>query len=371
MGQFRVNPQIFIYDRFAEFAEAFKIGKGDLVITNEFIYSSGLAALSAECAILFQERYGSGEPSDLMMDQIFCEARRQEFNRVIAIGGGTVIDVAKLLVLAGTGRTVDYFERRIPLTKAKELIIIPTTCGTGSEMTNITIMEIKEQNTKKGLAADELYADYAVMVPELLSTLPYQVFATSSVDALIHAMESYVAPNSNEFTEVFSTKAIRSIVSGYKKITASGKEERSSLIKDFLLASAYAGIAFANTGVGAVHALSYPLGSVYHVPHGEANLQLFTAVFTEYKKGKPAGKIQKLEQQLAEVLGVAEAAVWLELDKVLQAILSRKPLREYGMQENDIEAFADNVLANQQRLLKNNYVPLSRATMIEIYKNLF
>lgn len=234
MGQFRVNPQIFIYDRFAEFAEAFKIGKGDLIITNEFIYSSGLAALSDECVILFQERYGSGEPSDLMMDQIFCEARRQEFNRVIAIGGGTVIDVAKLLVLAGTGRTVDYFERRIPLTKVKELIIIPTTCGTGSEMTNITIMEIKEQNTKKGLAADELYADYAVMVPELLSTLPYQVFATSSVDALIHAMESYVAPNSNEFTEVFSTKAIRSIVSGYKKITASGKEERSSLIKDFL-----------------------------------------------------------------------------------------------------------------------------------------
>lgn len=369
MVPFRISPRIYIYDQFAEFANAFNIGKGDLLITNEFIYSTGMQEMNFECEVLFQERYGSGEPSNVMMDQIFAEARQREFSRVIAVGGGTVIDVAKLLALAGTGKTVDYFERRIPLQKSKELIIIPTTCGTGSEMTNISIMEIQEQHTKKGLAADELYADYAVLIPGLLAGLPYPVFATSSIDALIHATESFVAPNSSELTEVFSTKAIDLIVRGYIKIIE-GKDH-VSLMRDFLLASSYAGIAFANAGVGAVHAMSYPLGGMYHVPHGEANLQMFTTVFKAYKRIKPQGKIQELEKQLSGLLNVSEDAVWSAFDELLQSILQRKPLRDCGMKESDIAAFSDSVLANQQRLLKNNYAPLDREEMIEIYKSLY
>lgn len=371
MAQFRLKPNIFIYEQFSEFADTFKVGEGDLVITNEFIYSSGLSALSPECGVLFQEQYGSGEPSNVMMDKILAKVRQKAYKRIIAIGGGTVIDVAKLLVLGGNGKTADYFERRLPLTKEKELILIPTTCGTGSEMTNISIMAIEEQNTKKGLAADELYADYAILIPGLLATLPYQVFATSSVDALIHAMESFVAPASNAITEIFGTQAIAIIVAGYKKMTVQGKDIRFNLIKDFLLASAYAGVAFGNTGVGAVHALSYPLGSLYHVPHGEANLQIFTAVFTEYKKIQPEGKIKKIEQQLSELLGVTTDIVWQEFDKLLQAVLPRKSLRTYGMQETDIEIFSDSVLTNQERLLKNNYVPLTRDDIIQIYRKLF
>jgi len=360
-----------MYDTFVAFAEAFQISSSDILITNEFIYVSSMKELNLECGVIFQENYGSGEPSNVMVDSILTEVRSHDFKRVIAVGGGTVIDVAKLLVLSGTSNTVDYFEKRVPLQKVKELVIVPTTCGTGSEMTNITIMEIKEEKTKKGLAADELYADYAVLIPELLKSLPYKVFATSSIDGLVHAAESFVAPTSNNVTELFSTKAIEMIVNGYQRIIADGPRQHTELIKDFLLASTYAGIAFGNTGVGAVHALSYPLGGKYHVPHGEANQQMFTTVFKEYKKVQPKGKIEQLEKQLATLLNVVVDNVWVEIDVLLQKILLRKPLREYGMKVAEIEEFADSVIANQQRLLKNNYTPLSREEMIGIYKQLF
>lgn len=371
MIPFSIKPTIIMYDTFATFAEKFQICSSDIIIINEFNYARCVKQLDLECGVLFPQHYGTGEPSNVMVDNIMAEVGKRDFKRVIGVGGGTVIDVAKLLVLGGTGNTADYFDRRVPLEKVKELVLVPTTCGTGSEVTNITIMEIKEQKTKKGLAADELFADYAVLIPELLTSLPYKVFATSSIDALVHAMESFVAPNSNAFTELFSTKAIEIIICGYQKIVADGPQARTELMKDFLFASTYAGIAFGNTGVGAVHALSYPLGGKYHVPHGEANQQMFTTVFKEYKKVQPHGKIEQLEKQVAILLNAEIQNVWVELDGLLQKILLRKPLREYGMKVAEIEEFADSVIANQQRLLKNNYAPLSREEMIGIYKQLF
>jgi 4-hydroxybutyrate dehydrogenase len=371
MVPFRVVPQIAMYQSYDQFAAAFKIGKGDLLITNEYIYNAGMKNVNYTGQILFQERFGVGEPSNVMMDLLFHEARKHQYKRVIAVGGGTVIDMAKLLALGGNKAAADYFNGQVPLIKLKELILIPTTCGTGSEMTNISILEIKEQNTKKGLAVDALYADYSVLIPELLKSLPFQFFATSSMDALIHAMESFVAPKSNKLTEVFSTKAMEMIIAGYQQIIEKGPEQRHEIIEDFLLASAYAGIAFGNTGVGAVHAMSYPLGGTYHVPHGEANQQLFTEVFRTYKKIRPIGKIESLETHLAGVLKAPLVRVWDELDILLERILPRKPLKEYGMKRDEIEVFADSVLENQQRLLKNNYIELSRQQMVDIYSRLF
>ena len=371
MVPFSVAPKIALYQEFVYFAKEFELGKEDLLITNEFIYEAGMDKLNLECSIIFQEKFGKGEPSNQMMDGILAEARSKSFKRVVAVGGGSVLDVAKLLVLAGNASTLEYFDRQVPLKKEKELILIPTTCGTGSEMTNITIMEIVEQKTKKGLADPELYADVAVLIPGLLSSLPYSVFATSSIDALVHATESFVSPNANVFTELFSVKAIEMIVRAYQEIAVKGKQARISYMEDFLIASAYAGISFGNAGVGAVHAMSYPLGGIYHVPHGEANQQMFTTVFKMYQKVQPTGKIQQLEAQLAGLLNVPTAQVWEAFDELLEVVLPKKPLREYGMMEEDIVGFTESVIVNQQRLLKNNYAPLTKEQMIEIYRSLY
>lgn len=371
MKLLQINPQVHKFDKCTEFAEFFNIGDGDLILTNKLIYTEFFSELHLKADVIFREKYGTGEPTDEMIDALLKDVSIRNFKRIIAIGGGTIVDIAKLLVFKGNNTALELFEKRVPMVKDKELIIVPTTCGTGSEVTNISIAEIKSKHSKMGLAVDELYADHAVLIPELVKILPFKFFITSSIDALIHAIESYVSPKSNLYTELFTTKAIELILKGYLEIIAKGENYRNEIIEDFIIGSNYAGIGFANTGVGAVHALSYPLGGNYHVPHGEANYQMFIEIFKTYYSKKPEGKIKDLNKILADILQCHINEVYTVLETVLDKLLSRKPLKEYGMKESEIESFADNVIRGQLRLLVNNYVPFSREEIITIYKTLY
>ena len=140
---------------------------------------------------------------------------------------------------------------------------------------------------------------------------------------------------------------------------------------EMIMASNFAGIAFGNAGVGAVHALSYPLGGTYHVPHGESNYQFFTEVFKAYERKAPAGQMKLLKEKLATLMGCTPATLFDEIDTLLSALIAKNPLHTYGMKEEEIEGFADAVLATQQRLLANNYTPLTRDEIRDIYKALY
>ncbi|MFT5874323.1 MAG: 4-hydroxybutyrate dehydrogenase [Clostridium sp.] len=372
MKLFSLKSQIHKFDTAKEFAETFNIGEGDFVLSNEYIYNPFFGNLNLKAEIVFLEKYGVGEPSDEIIDAVLTLIKGKSFKRIFAVGGGSVIDIAKLLVMKGDNTALDLFEKKVPLIKDKELILVPTTAGTGSEVTNLSIAEIKSKHTKMGLGIDELLADHAVLIPELVKGLPYRFFVASSIDALIHSIESYVSPKANPYTEVFSVKAMEMILKGYMQIIEKGEEYRKEIIEDFVIASNFAGIAFGNAGVGAVHALSYPLGGNYHVPHGEANYQMFVEVFRAYNKKNPNGKIKDVTKILADILNVsAESDVFAALAKVLDKLLVRKPLKDYGMKASEIESFADNVIEGQQRLLANNYVPLSRDEIRDIYKVLY
>jgi len=222
-----------------------------------------------------------------------------------------------------------------------------------------------------GLAVDELLADDAVLIPELLRGLPYKFYVFSSIDALIHAVESFVSPKSNPYTQIYCKAAIESILDIFVKIGQQGPEYRFERLEDMLVASNYAGIAFGNTGVGAVHALSYPLGGNYHVPHGEANYQFFTEVFKLYNKKNPTGCIAEVNKLMANKLGTTTENVYNKLEEVLSALLSKNKLSSYGMKESEIEAFTQSVFEKQGRLLANNYVELSKEEVSEIYRSLF
>jgi len=369
MRQLLIKPQLHKYDKCADFAAEFGIGKGDLIITNEFIYKPFFGDLSLEADVLYQEKYGTGEPSDEMAEAIYADIDHS-CKRIIAIGGGTVIDLAKLYVLKNVSPITDLFDRKLEFVKDKELVLVPTTCGTGSEVTNISILEFKQRQTKFGLAVDEIYADSAVMIPELLSGLPYKFFAASSIDALIHAVESVVSPKATLYSKMFAYEAIRIIVRCYKVLEKDGVDARMPLLEDFLIASNLAGIAFGNAGVGAVHAMSYPLGGKYHVPHGEANYALFTRVFDEYVSISPDGPIVELNDILAGLLGCARNDAFVALAKLLDCVLPLKKLREYGMTEPDIDDFTTNVMEKQGRLTANNYVPLDEGRVKAIYRDL-
>ncbi len=370
MKMLSIKPEVQLFDTCKEFNEAHGINENDLVITNRYIYDPFFSAFNNKATVIYQEEYGLGEPSDEMAEAIY-KAIPKHCKRIIAIGGGTIIDIAKLYALKNVSPILDLFDRKLDIIKDKELILVPTTCGTGSEVTNISILELKSRHTKLGLATPELFADYAVMIPELLTGLPFKFFATSSVDALIHAFESCLSPKSTPYTEVFAHKAIELILKGYKEIAEKGEEARKPLLRDFLIASNYAGIAFGNAGVGAVHAMSYPLGGTYHVPHGEANYALFTGVFKTYFRLNPTGKIGTLNSLITDILGCKPDAVYDELEKLLNKILQRKPLREYGVTRDDIAAFTDNVMTKQGRLTANNYVPLDAAAVRKIYEELY
>lgn len=367
---FSLPTKIKSADTFKEFTESTELQAGDLILTNEFIYEPFIKPCGIDCPALFQEKYGKGEPNDEMIDAIRADIPA-DTKRIIAVGGGTVIDIAKVLTFTGDWSTEDIFMGRVIPEKARQLIVIPTTCGTGSEVTNVTICELKKMKTKKGLALDSMYADEAVLIPEMVNTLPYKFFATSSIDALIHAVESYVSPKAIPHSESYSEKAIKLIVNGFKYVRENGPESWTDKAEDFLIASNLAGIAFGYAGCAAVHALSYPLGGTYHIPHGEANQLMFAAVFKKYKEKEPIGKINKLEEIFAEVLGVEPYQALEALYELMEVILKRKDLREYGVKEEELITFTDSVIEGQQRLLKNNYVFLTRDDMIGIYRSCY
>ena len=374
MQALKLVPAIHYFDTVPEWNEVFPITESDLLVTNEWLYKPYIEPLGVKPAVIFQEKHGLGEPSDEMIDSIAKEANQYKYNRIIAFGGGTILDICKVLALDLPDRVEDLFMGKAPPRKTKALVAVPTTCGTGSEVTNIAIAELKSLGIKKGIASEETFADIAVLVPETMTGLPYQVFSTSSVDALVHAVESFLSPKASPFTDVFGREAMNLIMQGYKAIADCGEEARFKYMREFLTAANYAGIAFGNAGVGVVHALAYSIGGAFHVPHGEANYQFFTSVLKLYAKKAPDGKISRLTAFLADIMGLGEAgtgAVYDHLDIFLGKLITKKPLREYGMTEAQIDEFAESTIANQQRLLVNNYVPLDVEELRGIFAGLW
>ena len=370
----KLVPDVHYFDTFKDFAAEFNLGKGDILVTNEWMYKPYVEGLGLDMPVVYQEKYGAGEPTDEMMDAMKAEMDKYEYDRIIAFGGGTIVDCCKVLACEIPDKVADLFTDKVPCKKIKELIAVPTTCGTGSEVTNVAVASLPALNLKKGIATPDTFADAAVLIPESLGGLPDKVFATSSVDALIHAAESFLSPKASPLTEILSKEAISMIMNGYKKIVERGgntKENREDLLKDFILAANYAGIAFGNAGCGAVHALSYAHGGAFHIPHGEANFICFTEVFKMYQKKQPVGKIQEVNKLFCDVLGCDEAAVYEEPEACRGKILTKQPLKEYGMTEDQVAPFAKSTVDNQQRLLGNNYVELSEAEIAEIFQNLY
>lgn len=370
MKTFKIIPQITEYSTTAEFCSDFSLSPKDLVFLSKSTEKYFEGKLNG-AHVIYRGDYGKGEPTDLMVEAIYKDIKDLDYDRVIAVGGGTIVDVAKLLALKTFSPVVDLFDKSIPAEKTKKLVIVPTTCGTGSEVTNISILELTQRHTKLGLADDALYADYAVLIPELLNDLPYQFFATSSLDALIHAMESYLSPKATPFSQAFSLKAVDLLLGGYMKMVVYGKDARFDLIKDFLEGSTYAGVAFGNAGCGYVHAMSYSFGATYHVPHGEANYVLFMAIFKKYQSMNPAGAISELNKVIASIIGCAEQEVYEKLDLVLNTILPLKPMRDYGVTKEDLDVFTAKTVEKQTRLTGNGYIPFDKIQVKDIYSSVF
>lgn len=372
MTQQRAVPTIHEYPDFRSFDEAFRLTERDLIFTSGRTYRRFLAPLSLPCRALFREDYGSGEPTDAAANAML--AARDEvgrsipggIDRIIAIGGGSVMDMAKVLAVApcGTKDVNDLYADMANLTRQHELIAIPTTCGTGSEVTNISVIFRSALGTKHGLVGDVLYPVHAALIPQLLEGLPWDVFAASAIDALIHATESFLSPLATEMTLSQSREAICGILCGFA-LVAENREVLPGLHGKFLHCSAVAGLAFGAAGCGPVHALSFAIGGKYHVPHGESCYQYFLPVLRYYKARRPEGeRLRELEDILCTALRAEDG--FSALENLLERILPRKPMSAYGAVEADVAAFARSTIDNQQRLLARAYVPVDYEAALAI-----
>ena len=374
MKQLSIKPTIHKFENARDFAQEFKLGKGDLVITNQYIWEPYFGDLNLDCDVIFQEKYGKGEPSDAMVDAIVSDIHTTP-KRVIGIGGGTVLDISKVCALKQTSPLEDLVDCKIPAQKGADLILVPTTCGTGSEVTNVAVFSLTKRNTKKGLANDACYATDAVLIPELLKSLPDYVFATSSIDALTHSIESALSPIATELTKMFSYKACGLILQSYMRVVKEGSSAKSQVVSDLVSASLYAGIAFGNAGCGCVHAMAYPLGGTFHVAHGETNAALLTSVLRYYAKHDENSaentELSKLFGFMANILECQKTDVLNKLDEVLNTILPKHKLHEYGMTEDMIQSWAASVVKEQQRLLKNSYMHMDESAIAEVYASTF
>jgi alcohol dehydrogenase len=290
---------------------------------------------------------------------------------VIGFGGGSSMDVAKLVAALLTGeQTIGSMYGVDQLTSSRvPLIQVPTTAGTGSEATCVAIVTTGE-STKAGVVSDVLFADTILLDPELTLGLPPHVTAATGIDAMVHAIEAFTSKRlKNPVSDLLALKALGLMSSSINRAVKNGTDLEAR--SDMLLGAMFAGQAFANSPVGAVHALAYPLGGIYHIPHGLSNSLVlphvlrFNAPEAEHLYAElmpvilPGVEIANASEQLADY--------FLDLAKEL-GLETR--LREVGIPENALENLAEQSMF-QERLLINNPRSVSYGEALSIYQQAY
>ncbi|NPV73805.1 MAG: iron-containing alcohol dehydrogenase [Pelotomaculum sp.] len=350
-----------------------------LIVTDPVLLKTGLIERVKEAlapAGLETGIFSGVEPEPRLQIVTECLKAVKEggYDLIVAVGGGSSMDVSKAasVLMTNPGTINDYLGVNLIPRPGIPVIAVPTTAGTGSEVTPIAILSDVEEQLKKGVVSPYLLPRVAIVDPELTVTMPPAITAATGMDALTHAVESYISVNATPITDILALEAIRLIALNLRTAVANGQdiEARSNMS----MASLLAGIAFANAGVGAVHALAYPLGAQFHVPHGVANAVLLPYVMESNLLGAlPRFKTMALAmgEKVEDLSDRLAADKFNEAIKLLATDI-RIPLhlRELGVTAESIPGMAEGA-AKVTRLLANNPRILSVSDIREIYERAF
>jgi alcohol dehydrogenase class IV len=312
------------------------------------------------------------DPPEATIESALALASAESVDGVIGFGGGSSLDTAKLVALmARSGESLkDIYGVDQARGSRLPLILIPTTAGTGSEVTAVAIVTTGE-TTKMGVVSPLLYPDVALLDAELTVGLPPHITAMTGVDAMVHAIEAYTSVHlKNPYSDMLAREALKLMAANIQAATHQGDnlEARQSM----LFGACLAGQAFANSPVAAVHALAYPLGGHYHIPHGLSNSLVlpevlrFNAADAQQHYAElaeivvPAGELA--EGSLQRCAQFVDYFVKLIADLGLPATLS-----EAGVPEEDLPMLAADAML-QQRLLVNNPRSVSEEDALAIYR---
>jgi alcohol dehydrogenase class IV len=298
------------------------------------------------------------EPRIEVVDRALTQLKDAGCDTVIALGGGSSIDIGKLVAAMATnpGHVTDYFGTDLLPQAGLPLIAIPTTAGTGSEVTPVAILSDEAEHLKKGVVSRYLFPSLALLDPSLTTGLPPAVTAFTGMDALIHAMEAYTSVNANSLTDHLAFRAIeltsRNLLTAYAN--GNNLDARSNMLEGSLLA----GMAFANAGVTAVHAFAYPIGGEFHhICHGLSNSIMLPHVFRFNMLGNLPKFAQISRAMGLPVEGMTDRAAAEEMLKFIEGLMNdlniTKKLRDLQVPEDAIPRMAEGVL-KVTRLLANN-----------------
>ncbi|GHD08074.1 alcohol dehydrogenase [Halioglobus japonicus] len=323
-----------------------------LIVTDSFLGGSGI--LDGIKAVL--DKNGTayaifdGVLPDPAFDQIQAgEAtlRTENCDAVLAVGGGSVLDAGKLISLLHTnpGKLEDFDGIQKAKNVGVPLFVVPTTAGTGSEITYVSVISDPDTHKKVPVIDSKLMPGYVALDADIMKGMPPGITAATGMDALTHAVESYVATSSTPATEVQATAAVKLI---FKYLTRAWHQGDDLEARDAMaLAAFYAGSAFGRTSVGYVHGIAHQLGRVCHTPHGNANAMVLPEVLANY-----GACVHERLAQLARIVGIGapgddDAAL---AQQFIQAIVDMRvemelPLKPKGLTQGDVPDIVEEAIA--------------------------
>lgn len=323
-----------------------KLGKRAFIVTDTIMEKLGyvekcIQQLNKKSITVSTYNKVDAEPTNIHVLEALSLCKEEKCDFIIGIGGGSCIDAAKAVAVLYTngGEVEDYVQKDIDIeNNPLPLIAIPTTSGTGSEVTSVAVITNKKTDVKMMMKHPSFIPKVAIIDPVLTSSLPPQITAATGVDALCHAIEAYISKVSQPLTDVLALSAIESIMKYLRIAYEDGRnmEAREAM----MIASLQAGIAFSNASVTLVHGMSRPVGALFHVPHGISNAILLPTVleFTKTSAMKRLAKIgRSLNKDLYSNSDEEVADYMLGEIKKLCFDLRIPNLKEYGIDEIEFE----------------------------------
>lgn len=293
---------------------------------------------------------------------------------IIAVGGGSVMDTAKLASILATDEysVKDLLDDPSRGRKYIKSLMIPTTGGTGAEATPNAIVAVPEQELKVGIVNDTMIADYVILDAVMIKNLPRKIAASTGVDALCHAIECWTSNKANPFSDMFAMQALDLILNN---IMAACDDPNAMGAKNKMqIASFFAGVAITASGTTAVHALSYPLGGKYHIAHGVSNAILLAPVmrFNEpVCREKFAAAYDRCVHGEKTCATAEEKSAYLVawMEKIVKDLEIPTSLKEFGVPEEDLDSLVE---AGMQvtRLLVNNLRQVTPADARALYREI-
>ncbi|WP_333860898.1 iron-containing alcohol dehydrogenase [Clostridium sp.] len=299
-------------------------------------------------------------------------AKEENIDVILALGGGSALDAAKAIsmVFANGGDILDY-EKGTPQMEGIPIVAVPTTAGTGSEVTKYSIITDTERKIKMLIGSDFLIPKIAILDPKLTKMMPPGITAATGMDAFTHAVEAYISKAAQPMSDVYAIKAIELIAGNL--IKAVFKEDDMKARGKMMLGQMYAGLAFSNASVALVHAMSRPLGAYYKVPHGLANALLLPEVM-KFNRAACSERFKVVAEAMGENTedrSIREAS-YLAIESIKNLFLETglpKSLKEVGVDKDNFHKMAKDAVENKSTTLNPRKPTLEQ--LIEIYETIY